>query len=96
MSKRMVQCIKLNKKLPGLSEPPFDNEFGQRIYENVSEDAWGMWMEHMKMVLNEYRLNLADRNDQRKVRQYMEDFFFGGGKDQATATPPPDFVPPTS
>jgi Fe-S cluster biosynthesis and repair protein YggX len=29
---------------------------GQRIYENVSAQAWKMWEERMKMILNEYRL----------------------------------------
>ena len=90
MAQRMVKCVKLGRELPGLSEPPFDNELGQRIYENVSEDAWRMWLEHLKMVLNEYRLNLADREAQRMVRQYMEDFFFGSG----AGTPPPNYVPP--
>ena len=90
MAHRMVKCIKLGRELPGLSEPPFDNELGQRIFENVSEDAWRMWVEHLKMVLNEYRLNLADREAQRMVRQYMEDFFFGEG----AGKPPPGYVPP--
>ena len=90
MAQRMVKCVKLGKELPGLKEPPFDNELGQRIYENVSEDAWRMWLEHLKMVLNEYRLNLADREAQKMVRQYMEDFLFG----QGAAAPPPNFIPP--
>ena len=92
---RIVKCIKLGRELPGLKEPPFDNAFGQRIYENVSEDAWLMWVEHLKMVLNEYRLNLANREDQMKVRKYMEDFFFGEGAGQNVPAPPPDYVPPT-
>jgi Fe-S cluster biosynthesis and repair protein YggX len=91
MAQRMVKCVKLGKELPGLSEPPFDNELGQRIYENVSEDAWRMWIEHLKMVMNEYRLNLADREAQKMVRQYLEDFLFGSG----AAVPPPNYVPPT-
>lgn len=90
MAQRMVKCVKLGKELPGLAEPPFDNELGRRIYENVSEEAWRMWVEHLKMVMNEYRLNLADREAQRMVRQYMEDYFFGSG-----GAPPPDYVPPS-
>jgi len=92
MAQRMVKCVKLGKVLPGLKEPPFDNELGRRIYENVSEDAWRMWVEHLKMVMNEYHLNLADREAQRMVRQYMEQFFFGEGAD----VPPPNYVPPSS
>ncbi len=34
---RMVYCIKLQKELPGLDEPPFDGELGQRIYSMLQE-----------------------------------------------------------
>ncbi|MFZ0956546.1 MAG: oxidative damage protection protein, partial [Candidatus Sulfotelmatobacter sp.] len=52
-----VFCVKLKKELPGLDEPPFDNDLGRKIYDNVSKQAWQMWTEHCKMLLNEYRLN---------------------------------------
>ena len=55
MAPKMVQCVKFQRQLPGLEEPPFDNELGKRIYENVSADAWKMWVEHLKMIVNEYR-----------------------------------------
>ena len=90
MAQRMVKCVKFGRELPGLEEPPFDNELGRRIYENVSQDAWRMWIEHLKMVVNEYRLNLADREAQKQVRQYMEEFCCGAG----AGTPPPGYVPP--
>ena len=90
MAQRIVKCVKFGRELPGLEEPPFDNELGRRIYENVSQDAWRMWIEHLKMIVNEYRLNLADREAQKQVRQYMEEFLFGEG----AGTPPPGYVPP--
>ena len=86
----MVHCVKLNKDLPGLDEPPFDNELGQKVYENVSQQAWQMWMEHCKMLLNEYRLNPARKQDQEVIVKQMEQFFFGEG-----AAPPAEYVPPT-
>lgn len=89
MAQRMVKCVKFQRELPGLDEPPFDNELGQRIYENVSKDAWKMWLEHMKMILNEYRLNLAERESQKIITQQMEEYFFGEG-----AALPPGYVPP--
>jgi len=53
----MVFCTKYKAEMKGLSEPPFDSEFGQKIYKNVSEKAWGEWVERQKMLLNEYRLH---------------------------------------
>lgn len=85
----MVKCVKFQRELPGLSEPPFDTPLGQRIYENVSEEAWRLWTEHLKMVINEYRLNLADPQAQEFVVQQMEEYFFGEG-----AAYPPGYVPP--
>jgi Fe-S cluster biosynthesis and repair protein YggX len=76
---RMVNCVKLQKELPGLSEPPFDNPLGQRIFENVSKEAWAGWVERMKMIMNEYRLNLGTKEAQEFVLKQMEEYFFGEG-----------------
>ena len=84
----MVNCAKLHKELPGLSEPPFDNPLGQRIYESVSQEAWKMWVERLKMIMNEYRLNLGTKEAQEFVMQQMDEYFFGAG-----SALPPDFVP---
>ncbi len=88
MAQRMVKCVKLQKELPGLDEPPWSGELGQRIYDSVSEQAWEMWLEHLKMILNEYRLNPATREAQEIIAKAMEDFFFGEG-----AALPPGYVP---
>ena len=85
----MVKCVKFQKEMPGLEEPPFDNDLGQRIFDNVSHEAWELWKEHLKMIINEYRLNLADRQAQEMVAKQMEDYFFGEG-----AALPPGYVPP--
>jgi len=90
MAERKVFCAKLQKELPGLDEPPFDTELGNKIYENVSRDAWNMWTEFCKILLNEYRLNPARREDQEAIVAQMEQFFFGQG-----ATMPEQYVPPS-
>jgi Fe-S cluster biosynthesis and repair protein YggX len=89
MSDHKVFCAKLKQELPGLPEPPFDSELGKKIYDNVSQQAWGQWMEHCKMLLNEYRLNPARKQDQEVIVQQMEQFFFGEG-----AARPAEYVPP--
>jgi Fe-S cluster biosynthesis and repair protein YggX len=89
MAEHTVFCVKLQKQLPGLDEPPFDNELGRKIYDNVSRQAWGMWMDFCKMLLNEYRLNPARREDQEAIVKQMEQFFFGEG-----SALPAQYVPP--
>ena len=76
---RKVFCVKFQREMPGLDEPPFDNEMGQRIFETVSKEAWKLWVEQMKMIMNEYRLNLSSPDAQKFLMNQMEQYFFGEG-----------------
>jgi Fe-S cluster biosynthesis and repair protein YggX len=89
MAERMVKCVKLQRELPGLDKPPFNDELGQRIYEHVSKDAWKMFREHLKMIINEYRLVLGTEEANQIIEKQTEDYFFGPG-----AALPPGYVPP--
>jgi Fe-S cluster biosynthesis and repair protein YggX len=86
----MVHCVKLGRDAEGLDEPPFDNELGQKIYNNVSKLAWDQWQEHMKMLLNEYRLQPWKKDHQEFIVQQMEAYFFGEGSSR-----PKEYVPPS-
>ncbi len=88
---RMVKCVKFGKEMPGLDRVPWKGELGKRVYENVSKEAWKMWIEHSKMVMNEYRLNPLDPQSQKIIEEQMEQFFFGEG-----AQLPEGYVPPKS
>ena len=77
-------------ELPALTEKPWPGELGQRIYDHVSEQAWQMWEERMKMILNEYRLMPFQKEAQDLVARHMEEFFFGEG-----ASLPPGPVTPS-
>lgn len=84
-----VFCVKFQREMEGLEEVPFEGHpLGQRIYDNVSKEAWRLWVEHMKMLMNEYRLNLGTQESQEFILQQMEQYFFGEG-----SSFPPDYVP---
>src|ERR1700737_4987993 len=77
-------CTKFQKELPGLDAPPWPGELGQRIFDSVSVEAWKLWEDRMKMILNEYRLMPWQKEAQDLVAKHMEDFFFG----ESAALPP--------
>jgi Fe-S cluster biosynthesis and repair protein YggX len=85
---RIVHCVKFQKDLPGLDAPPWPGELGQRIYDNVSAQAWKLWEERQKMILNEYRLMPWQKEAQDLIARQLEDFFFG-----ESAALPPGYVP---
>jgi Fe-S cluster biosynthesis and repair protein YggX len=86
---RMVSCVKLGKEAEGLDAPPYPGELGKRLFENVSKEAWQMWMRQQTMLINENRLSVVDPKARKFLEEEMTKFFFGEG----SATPA-GFVPP--
>lgn len=86
---RFIQCAKLQRELEGMPFKPFDNELGQRIYDTISFEAWQMWLEHSKMIVNEFRLDLTSERAHEILLEQCEEYFFGEG-----SAMPPDYVPP--
>jgi len=86
---RTVQCIKLNREAEGLKFAPWPGELGQRIFENVSQEAWREWMKLQTMLINEKQLSLINPEHKNYLATQMERYFFGGEVDQ-----PEGFVSP--
>jgi Fe-S cluster biosynthesis and repair protein YggX len=79
---RMVHCAHLKKDAEGLDFPTYPGELGKRIYNEISKEAWAMWLKHQTMLVNENRLNLADQRSRQYLARQMEQFLFGGGADK--------------
>ncbi|GCB02346.1 probable Fe(2+)-trafficking protein YggX [Sulfuriferula multivorans] len=86
---RTVNCIKLGREADGLDFPPMPGALGQRIYENVSKEAWAGWIKQQTMLVNENRLNLADAKARKYLIEQVEKYFFGEGADVAAGYVPP-------
>jgi len=86
---RMVQCVLLKRELAGLERAPYPGELGRRIYENVSKEAWGRWLAHQTMLINEYRLTPIEPKARRFLESEMEKFFFGAGSQAPAGYQPP-------
>ena len=86
---RMVNCIKLGKEAEGLDRVPYPGDLGQRLFDNVSKEAWLQWLRHQTMLINENRLSPIDPETRKFLEGEMEKFFFTGG-----AELPEGFVEP--
>lgn len=86
---RMVNCAKLGKEAEGLKVPPYPGDLGQRIYNNISQEAWQMWIRQQTMLINEYRLSPIDPKARKMLEGEMEKFLFGEGSNA-----PDGYVPP--
>jgi len=88
---RTVKCAKLQRELPAMPYKPFNDALGERIYNEISMDGWKLWIEHSKMLVNEYRLDLTQVAAHKQLKEQCEQFLFGDG-----AVLPPDFVQPAA
>jgi Fe-S cluster biosynthesis and repair protein YggX len=85
---RTVHCVKFDKEMEGLEKPPLKGPVGQRVFDSVSKEAWRLWLEHSKMLVNEYRIDLISPAGQKTWMDELEKYFFGEGSQL-----PPDFNP---
>src|ERR1700745_1141228 len=68
---RTVQCVLLKREAEGLERAPYPGELGRRIYEQVSKEAWGQWLRHQTLLINEYRLH-PDRAEGSQVSRVRD------------------------
>ena len=87
---RTVFCTYLQRDAEGLDRPPYPGELGQRIYASISKEAWGAWVRHQTMLMNEYRLTPIDPKARQFLVEEMEKFLFGGGAQKPEGYVSPD------
>jgi Fe-S cluster biosynthesis and repair protein YggX len=87
---RTIFCSYLQRESEGLDRVPYPGELGQRIYDNISKDAWQQWVRHQTMLLNEYRLSPIDPKARKFLVEEMEKFLFGGGAQKPEGYVSPD------
>lgn len=86
---RLVHCVKLGKDLPGMDYAPFGGPLGDKVWAEVSEEAWKTFLDHFKMVMNENRLAGGTQQATDAFLKEAEKYFYGDG----TVAAPAEYVP---
>ena len=89
---RTVHCVKLDKEAEGLDRAPYPGELGQRIFDQVSKEAWQQWLRHQTILINEHRISPIDPEARKFLESEMEKFFFGGGSSMPGGFVAPDML----
>ena len=76
MSTRHVFCVKLNKEAEGLTYQPYPGALGERIYQNISSEAWQNWLGEQTKLINEYRLNPLEPSARSFLESSMVAYLF--------------------
>jgi len=75
---RTIFCTRLNKEADGLDFQTLPGELGKKVFNNISKEAWSMWMAKQTMLINEQKLNLMNPDDRVLIEKTMVDFLFEG------------------
>ena len=73
---RMIFCKKLKRYLEGLDEIQYPGEIGKRIYKEISKQAWQDWLIKQTMLINEYALNVLEKEAREFLEKNMIEYFF--------------------
>ena len=57
---RRVFCARLKQEADGLPYQPYPGELGERIFNEISAEAWKQWLAQQTILINEYRLSSMD------------------------------------
>lgn len=75
---RTVFCAYLKKEAPGLPMKLYPGEIGQRIFDNISAEAWKIWLQTQTMLVNEHKYNLMNPEHKKLIEEAMVGFLFEG------------------
>ena len=87
MNKKIL-CTYFKDEREVMDRAPYPGELGEKIYNEISKEAWQLWLEHQTMLINENRLSMVDPEARRFLNEELQKFFFGEG-----STKPKEYTP---
>ena len=87
---RTVFCQKLQKEAEGLGFQLYPGELGEKIFNNISKEAWGKWQHKQTMLINEKHLNMMDPEHRAFLEEQMVGFLFEGKDVEIEGYRPPE------
>lgn len=73
---RIIFCVFLKKKSEGQDHLAYPGKLGEKIYNKISKIAWEKWKLQQTKIINEEKLNMLNKNDRKKIEDYMKSFLF--------------------
>lgn len=75
---RTIFCQYLQRDAEGLDFQLYPGELGEKIFNNISKEAWAEWQKKQTMLINEKRLNLMDPQSREFLESEMKAYLFEG------------------
>ncbi|MFP3014042.1 MAG: oxidative damage protection protein [Arsenophonus sp.] len=73
---RTIFCTFLKCEAEGLDFQLYPGEIGNKIFNQISKEAWRQWMKKQTIIINEKKLNLMIDKDRKLLEKDMIKFLF--------------------
>lgn len=70
-----ITCSRCGKTAPQMEKAPLRGKIGMEIHASGCQECWNEWAQGEVMIINEYRLNLADPEHRQVLYDHMRQFF---------------------
>ncbi len=87
---RTIFCTFLKRDAEGQDFQSWPGALGQRIYNEISKEAWAAWQAKQTMLINEKKLSMMQREDRQFLEQEMISFLFENKEIEIKGYVPPD------
>ncbi|MDR0806784.1 MAG: oxidative damage protection protein [Enterobacteriaceae bacterium] len=87
---RTIFCTYLQKEADGQDFQLYPGELGKRIFNEISKEAWALWMTKQTMLINEKKLNMMTPEHRQLLEKEMVNFLFEGKDVQIDGYTPPE------
>lgn len=75
-----VECTRCGQTRSRLDGPPFRDELGRRIHDEICRTCWDDWLKRQMQLINHYALDVREAEAREFLRRNARAFLFGAGK----------------
>ena len=72
-----ITCSRCGQERDRIAFRPFQNELGQRVFDQICAVCWGEWLKMQQQLINHYALDVRNPQAKQFLFQQMEGFLFG-------------------
>ena len=75
-----VSCARCGEEGDALASPPFRDDLGRRVREEICRDCWEEWKERQMLLINHFGLNLREKEAREFLLENLKAFLFDEGE----------------
>lgn len=72
-----IRCVRCGQERPAVAAPPFRDELGQRLQNEICEVCWREWLFRQTQLINHYGLDVRQPPAREFLLKNLRVFLFG-------------------